>query len=280
MKKLLICFALFTVALSGCSDDSSSGASTPPADAADGATPVEDAEGEEGPNVRRTGNESGAGGKPIGEGGQEGGDDEDVATGTEGSEEDGESICSPGIAEFECPCAQNIDCLSGFCVEGPEGTICTEACLTDCPDGYSCQGVSNLGPDVVFICVPDALKLCKPCTQDTQCGSSGRCAAFGGGFYCTQECSDGVCGEGYSCVENDVEANGGFAAQCVPTSGSCDCTPDLYGESRPCVRENEIGTCFGTETCEEGSGWSNCTAIEPIEELCNGVDDNCDGLVE
>lgn len=283
IRFLTVSFSVLLMLSLGCSDDAGAGSAANAV--VDGGATGDAALGESTDGSPSTGSDSIVGkegggtsseGGASSEGGGEGEEWGDVGS----SGEDGEGPCVLGEAEFECPCAQNIDCLSGFCVEGPDGSICTDACLTECPGGFSCQGVSNLGPDVVFICIPDSLKLCKACTSDTQCGSSGKCAAFDDGNYCTQDCSENECKGGYVCAENDVEANGGFAEQCVPESGACDCTPDLYGETRPCLSGNDFGQCFGTETCEQGQGWSNCTALEPMEEMCNGQDDDCDGIAD
>ncbi|NIR40668.1 MAG: hypothetical protein GWN07_32975, partial [Actinobacteria bacterium] len=53
----------------------------------------------------------------------------------------------------------------------------------------------------------------------------------------------------------------------------CSCSA---GDSRPCNLE---GACAaGTEECLDGS-WGACS-IAPITEICNGVDDDCDGATD
>ena len=39
-------------------------------------------------------------------------------------------------------CNTNTDCESGWCVEGQIGFICTESCVTDCPEGFDCKAAS------------------------------------------------------------------------------------------------------------------------------------------
>lgn len=56
--------------------------------------------------------------------------------------------------DFERPCDENADCLSGFCVEGSDGNICTINCTEDCPTGYQCRGIISGSSDVAFVCVP------------------------------------------------------------------------------------------------------------------------------
>jgi len=54
------------------------------------------------------------------------------------------------------------------------------------------------------------------------------------------------------------------------------------------LNQNQFGLCLGTSTCVEIPTWdrsgvthgTECSAKEPAEELCNGVDDDCDGLVD
>ncbi len=53
------------------------------------------------------------------------------------------------------PCEANVDCESGYCVDGPEGHVCTVTCIASCPPGWECKGVTNSGPDITFICLPE-----------------------------------------------------------------------------------------------------------------------------
>jgi len=183
------------------------------------------------------------GGDTADGGGVETGEQTGEGTGDETSssgEEDG-ADCEEDAAGFECPCTENSDCASGFCVEGSEGPICTDSCLSECPEGYSCKGVTNQGADLAFICVPDAFHLCAPCQIDGQCGS-GKCVTIGPGSYCTRECSEDECPQGYFCVDNDP-SQGGFSQQCVPETGSCDC-------------------------------------LNPVDEICDFADNDCDGATD
>ena len=75
----------------------------------------------------------------------------------------------PGALGY--PCSGNEDCFSGYCIPGPDGSICTKTCEDDCPAGWSCNSV-NGGGDVTYICVPDYLNLCRPCHTSADCAES------------------------------------------------------------------------------------------------------------
>jgi len=182
----------------------------------------------------------------------------------------------PADGAFLAPCATNTDCLSGFCVEGPEGPICTKTCLGagDCPPDYSCIGIVNTYPDVVFVCLPKFGRVCTPCTQDSQC-AGGQCVAFPDGRACTVPCEqDQDCANPYRCREvGNLEER-----YCLPPSGTCACRPADAGVKRFCEVTNEHGTCFGYETCDPAVGFSGCDARIPAPEDCNGLDDDCNGV--
>jgi hypothetical protein len=169
------------------------------------------------------------------------------------------------------------------------------ACGVDCgrriPNATTaCQpGVDGAPTCVVLACAPGFYQvapdrcarvstvLCTPCADDGGCGG-GQCvtAADGRGF-CSRACdAGGACPVGYTCAD----AGGGLGALCLPESGDCLCTRAEAGLVRPCFVSGAAGTCFGRETCDPALGWTGCTAATPAAEVCNGVDDDCDGAVD
>lgn len=187
-----------------------------------------------------------------------------------------DTVIEPGA--FGAPCQQNGDCLDGFCVEGPEGFICTKGCETECPGDFDCRGVQSGSADTVFLCLPRVAKVCVPCKADYQC-TGGACLEIGGQGECATSCEDdNGCPGGYVC---GADASGTRAGKfCQPRSGSCDCTPDFAGAVRTCVNENEVGTCYGVETCDPEQGWQGCTATTATAEACDGRDNDCNALVD
>ena len=199
----------------------------------------------------------------------------DVARYPDTPELDGEGICGTAPYPFGCACDTNGDCVSGYCVEGPQGFVCTQTCLEDCPEDWFCKGVSGLGPDLVFVCMPKTKKLCYPCESDSQC-AGGHCVEFDDGQFCTYECGEAdPCPDTFSCVSLDVDVD-----VCIPDSGSCECISGAEGQLRPCSLENDHGVCFGYETCDPNVGWLECSAAVPEAEICDGQDNNCNGEID
>ncbi len=186
---------------------------------------------------------------------------------------------APAPGQFGAPCVEAEDCDSHWCVESNAGPICTRTCLEDCPTGFSCRAVLRSYPEVVFVCVPEALRLCTPCQDDAQC-SGGVCAELEGGRYCTMDCAESPCPATYTCEAVALGGEGGERALCLPQTGSCDCSADTVGQLRACWVQNDIGTCYGYETCEAETGWGACDAEQPVDETCNGLDDDCDAFID
>ena len=96
-----------------------------------------------------------------------------------------------------------------------------------------------------------------------------------GANVCLEPCDDnGACGDGFTCVVSDT------GALCEPSSGSCSCDSATEGVSRPCQVANSVGVCLGQEVCNGDAGWGPCSANEAAEEVCDGVDNDCNGFVD
>ncbi len=164
----------------------------------------------------------------------------------------------------------------------------------DDSDGYRiCQGDCHDADELVY---PGAEELCdgldNNCENgidegypvDVACQALGVC---GWGLY---ECrSDGlgvICsaepgGSEYSgteeiCGNNLDDDCDGLVDE---AEAGCICDP---GDIQICGPEDEVGICRqGTQEClPDGKTWSECQgAVFPKPEECNGLDDNCNGLI-
>jgi hypothetical protein len=182
------------------------------------------------------------------------------------------------VSDFNEPCNANSDCESGWCVEGPTGHVCTQTCLEECPFGFQCKSAASTGTDIIFLCVPHVQKLCEPCLDSEQC-YQGDCVQVGEDAltYCTAPCGqEDSCPEGYECIVGEA----GAKKQCWPVTGSCSCSLETAGAKRTCTVDNDHGSCMGWSTCEPEQGWVNCNADTPAKELCDGMDNDCDGVID
>jgi len=185
-----------------------------------------------------------------------------------------------GPGELGAACFANPDCASGYCIDGPDGPICSRTCVDTCPEGYSCRVLAGQ-VDPTQLCVPNYLDFCGSCLSDAHC-PGGRCVDDGEQPpYCTTTCSVAVdeCPDGYACQAVTDVQRAASAEVCVPDTGVCGCTAQSVGRVRACERTNGLGTCRGIQTCEEG-GWGTCSAPEPAEEACDYQDNDCDGNVD
>ncbi len=171
-----------------------------------------------------------------------------------------------GPRGFGADCRENMDCLGGFCVPGPDGRrVCSERCADDCPDGWECRPVENTRPDTVFICVAERRVQCLPCEHDGDCGAGlDRCVEIGAATYCARDCSTEECPEGSTCEEREIE--GATVALCAPDEGSCDPCEDADGDGYGVGDE-----CLGIDCDEESTD-----THEGADELCDGKDNDCD----
>jgi hypothetical protein len=188
-------------------------------------------------------------------------------------------ICSDGI---DNDCNGLVDCYDeAACDEDNVCSACTDAdgdsylAIAElCSGGDDCDDTDvnvNPGGTGAFGCPAP----CSACEDDVDCGAGNRCIQLDGQWVCAGDCYDtGTCPAGYTCADQD---NGDRL--CVPESGSCTCLAANEGAQRLCELTNDYGTCTGFETCDPEEGWVGCTAF-PQAEICDGLDNNCNGLTD
>ncbi len=189
-----------------------------------------------------------------------------------------------GPEDFGQPCDKASDCLSGWCVQGPSGKVCSKACQNDCDPGWTCSQVPS-GTDTAFICVPTFLHLCQPCVTSSECNEKGEVShkcipAADGSSYCGVACNmaEPNCPSGYQCASVIDPDTGKTVDQCLTSAGQCQCSTLARSRraSTSCQVKSIYGTCTGKRTCGP-SGLTTCSAPTPAAETCNGIDDDCDG---
>ncbi len=187
------------------------------------------------------------------------------------------TTCSNGACvQSQCTtpadCAQSTaPCLTATCVSGTCGFAPAPA-GTACPAG-SCNGAG----------------VCVGCTTDADCPAAEVCQ----NGTCVQECPAGEVLCNGVCVNTSTDVNncGSCGAACPSgqacVSGTCVatgvCTP---GATRPCYSgpagTANVGICrSGTQICDSTGQWGACLGeVLPQPEVCNGLDDDCDGVVD
>ncbi len=188
----------------------------------------------------------------------------------------------PGLPGW--PCSDNSECYSGYCVETPEGRVCSTWCaeIGDCPPGYQCVQVATK-PDVIYVCVHTAPNVCRPCRSQDEClaafvSTPMACVEMADRFFCLKRCGEGEeCPSGASCASL-ADETGQTSLVCIPEGGSCDCRPKDVAGATPgaCLTRNEHGACVGSYTCSE-DGPGPCDAQTPSPETCDNADNDCDG---
>ena len=207
-----------------------------------------------------------------------------------------------------CPCKTNDDCDNNLCIEGLDGNVCAKPCLTECPSGYKCSNVSVPGGDVTTICTLAWGRLCDPCNQSEDCAALGitdaACVDHGaGGLFCGSPCAaDSDCPTTHRCAEVKT-AEGAQRKQCLPKKaadgtdpGACTCSKRAQnlGLKTVCSVDNigpggkVIGTCIGERSCSvngaggagDPGGLSPCEVPQNSKEICDGLDNDCDGKTD
>ena len=180
--------------------------------------------------------------------------------------------CIPGLVNHCAICEDDVECggkVDRCTPLGEEGlSYCTQHCEIDeeCPDGYYCTlpgaGVGS--------------QQCSPISGECACPPE----IDGTKRPCHVANTDGVC-YGTELCNGPWGWTGCTAGS--PTPELCDnednnCNGDVdegLSTDIPCTLQNELGTCQGVVSCENGQ--ELCTAGNPFPETCDGIDNDCNG---
>ncbi len=206
----------------------------------------------------------------------------------------GIETCADGVFGM---CMGRIDPIGETCngvdddCDGSTDEMLTRSCGTDI--GACVAGTETCGGAVWGSCEGAVLMTTEVCegSEDEDCDGAvdEGCACSNG---TTRSCGTGV----GRCVEGSQLCSAGMWGACTggvdPRTETCDGTDDdcdsmtdegcdcITGMTRACG--TSVGVCVrGTETCDALGRWGPCLGgIDPVMELCNSMDDDCDGPVD
>jgi len=190
----------------------------------------------------------------------------------------------PGGAN--CDCSENSDCDNGICLDTADGKKCAQKCVDKCDKGFTCKPFG--GSDTTLVCVPDHVSLCAPCEGNQDCkiqGTTSLCIDYGAaGSYCGGACkADDDCPDAYACVDIVDPDTKKLSKQCKLKDPKAVCGCSVWAKAATsktiCSLTTSAGTCKGTRHCAK-DGLSACNAPTAVTEVCDGADNDCDGITD
>jgi len=185
-------------------------------------------------------------------------------------------ICIPQFVHLCQPCKDNNDCggelveTGDRCVDyGPFGKFCGGECYfdSDCPSEYICQDF-DIGGEVLGQCMPES----------GVCDCNDLSVKKGLTTICYNQNEYGICYGEKECTPSglaDCDATFPKPEECNSLDDNCDGMIDNSIPQMDCEVANAFGVCRGSYLCQDGN--LICDAPQAKTELCNCMDDDCDG---
>jgi hypothetical protein len=151
---------------------------------------------------------------------------------------------------------------------GPSLAGLFDPCDANCVPGLLCM----FQADGTRRCEIQPDGVCLVCETPDECPTPGaECLTFpDGSKHCGSPCGSNFdCPKDYGCI----------GEQCRPKLNACACDEALDGQVMACTNQTASGTCTGYVLCQAGT-WTNCSAKLPSTEICDGKDNNCDGITD
>ena len=182
--------------------------------------------------------------------------------------------CGPDGCGGSCgECGAGMVCEAGMCVAWQDP--CDPNPCMDAPPA-TCMGNTLVEYETPGMCTStDGGANCRYHEMHTECPPGAPCV----GGACEQAPDDD--GDGYSppedCNDTEPTINPGAPEDCNGIDDNCDGTTDDVPTSETSCG---VGACvaYGTLSCVAGAWADDCTPGTPTAEVCNGVDDDCDGI--
>jgi hypothetical protein len=204
-------------------------------------------------------------------------------------------------------CSEHADCLSLTCIygkckeptcsdgvqnQGESDLDCGGPCAP-CPDGKQCGGAGDCasGDCASGVCVSCSDGVKSGGESDVDCGGPCGACPLGAACLVAGDCLSGACEGGICCSPNLCGTCGAAPAEiCDGLDNDCDVFVDEavdIGAPPPCAKQQ--GVCAGSvSACRGAQGWqcdddayqAHHARYEPVEQMCDGFDNDCDGQVD